>query len=261
LEESTLAASPGRLSGKVILVTGAGQGIGRGIALACAAEGADLVVSGRTFSKVETVAKEIEERGVRALALECDVMDKDSVDAMVAASIERFGQIDGLVNNAQTVALGPILELTEKGVDKTFRSGFMGSLWCMQAAHPHLAKTKGSIINLGSGSAFIPDSTGFAVYAGTKEAIRMLSRTAAVEWGKDGIRVNTLTPNGMSPGLEMWSKFDTEGFEKFRSSIPLGRVGDCELDVGRAAVFLLSEDAAYVTGSTLMVDGGQAFHQ
>ena len=251
----------GRLDGKVILVTGAGQGIGRGIALACASEGADLVVSGRTFSKVQNVAKEVEERGVRALAVECDVTSAESCKAMVTASVERFGQIDGLVNNAQTVALGPILELTERDVDKTFRSGFLGSLWCMQAAHPHLARTKGAIVNLGSGSAFIPDSSGFAVYAGTKEAIRMLSRTAAMEWGKDGIRVNTMVPNGMSPGLEMWSKFDIEGFAKFEGSIPLGRVGDCELDVGRATVFLLSDDAAYVTGSTLMVDGGQAFHQ
>lgn len=251
----------GRLDGKVILVTGAGQGIGRGIALACASEGASLVVSGRTFSKVSAVADEISARGAKVLALECDVTSQDSITTMVAESVAYFGQIDGLVNNAQTVALGPLLSLTERDVDKTFRSGYLGSLWCMQAAHSHLAVNGGSIINLGSGSAFIPDSTGFGIYAATKEAIRMLTRTAAVEWGKDGIRVNTLTPNGMSPGLEMWSKFDTEGFEKFRSSIPLGRVGDCELDVGRAAVFLLSSDAAYVTGTTLMVDGGQAFHQ
>lgn len=251
----------GRLDGKVVLVTGAGQGIGRGIALAAAAEGANVVASGRTLAKVETVAAELKDRGVEALAIECEVSDKSSVDAMVAQSLERFGRIDGLVNNAQSVALGPVLDVTEQDVMLTLRSGYLGSLWCMQAAYPALKDSKGSVINLGSGSSFIPNSAGFAVYGGTKEMIRSLSRTAAVEWGADGIRVNTLVPNGMSPGMELWSKYVPERFQEFADSIPLGRVGDCELDVGRAAVFLLSEDSAYVTGSTLMVDGGQAFHK
>jgi NAD(P)-dependent dehydrogenase (short-subunit alcohol dehydrogenase family) len=157
------------------------------------------------------------------------------------------------------VALGPVLEITEKDARRTWESGFLGSLWFMQAAYPALKESKGSIVNLGTGSALRNDLPGFALYAGTKEMIRAMSRMAAIEWGKDGIRVNAMIPNGMSPGLEMWSEFAPKEYDEFVNTIPLGRVGRLEEDVGRAVAFLLSEDAAYVTGSTLMVDGGQAY--
>jgi NAD(P)-dependent dehydrogenase (short-subunit alcohol dehydrogenase family) len=250
----------GRLDGKVVIVTGAGQGIGAGIALAAAAEGASIVAAGRTFEKVEKVAAEIvAERGVDALAVKCDVRRRDEVDACVAAAMEKYGRIDGLVNNAQMVALGPVLEITEKDARRTWESGFLGSLWFMQAAHPALLATKGSVVNLGTGSALRNDLPGFALYAGTKEMIRTMTRMAALEWGKDGIRVNAMIPNGLSPGMEMWSEWMPEEYEKFVNTIPLGRVGRLEEDVGRAVAFLLSEDAAYVTGTTLMVDGGQTY--
>jgi NAD(P)-dependent dehydrogenase (short-subunit alcohol dehydrogenase family) len=249
----------GRLEGKVVVVTGAGQGIGAGIALAAAAEGASVVAAGRTLEKVEKTAAEIEARGVSALAVKCDVRRRDEVDACVAATLERFGRIDGVVNNAQMVALGPVLEITEKDARRTWESGFLGSVWFMQAAHPALLESKGSVVNLGTGSALRNDLPGFALYAGTKEMIRTMTRMAALEWGKDGVRVNAVIPNGMSPGLEMWSQLATKEFEDFLSTIPLGRVGRLEEDVGRAVAFLLSEDAAYVTGTTLMVDGGQAY--
>jgi meso-butanediol dehydrogenase/(S,S)-butanediol dehydrogenase/diacetyl reductase len=249
----------GRLDGKVVIVTGAGQGIGAGIALAAAAEGASIVVAGRTLDKCERTAAQITERGVEALAVKCDVRRRDEVDACVAAALERFDRIDGLVNNAQMVALGPVLEITEKDARRTWESGFLGSLWFMQAAYPALVKSKGSVVNLGTGSALRNDLPGFGLYAGTKEMIRSMSRIAALEWGKDGIRVNSMIPNGMSPGLEMWSEFAPKEYDEFVNTIPLGRVGRLEEDVGRAVAFLLSEDAAYVTGTTLMVDGGQAY--
>jgi meso-butanediol dehydrogenase/(S,S)-butanediol dehydrogenase/diacetyl reductase len=249
----------GRLDDKVVIVTGAGQGIGAGIALAAAAEGASLVVAGRTLDKVERTAAQVTERGVEALAVKCDVRRRDEVDACVAAALERFGRIDGLVNNAQMVALGPVLEITEKDARRTWESGFLGSLWFMQAAYPALAKSQGSVVNLGTGSALRNDLPGFGLYAGTKEMIRSMSRAAALEWGKDGIRVNSMIPNGQSPGMQMWSEFAPKEYEEFVSSIPLGRVGRLEEDVGRAVAFLLSEDAAYVTGTTLMVDGGQTY--
>jgi hypothetical protein len=249
----------GRLDGKVVLVTGAGQGIGEGIALAAAAEGADVVAAGRTLEKVQRTASTVEERGVKALAVKCDVRHRDEVDACMAATMETFGRLDGLVNNAQMVALGPVLDITEKDARRTWESGYLGSLWFMQAAYPALKSSRGSVVNLGTGSALRNDLPGFALYAGTKEMIRTLTRMAALEWGKDGIRVNACIPNGMSPGLEMWSEFAKEEFDAFVNSIPLGRVGRLEEDVGRAVAFLLSEDAAYVTGSTLMADGGQVY--
>jgi NAD(P)-dependent dehydrogenase (short-subunit alcohol dehydrogenase family) len=249
----------GRLDDKVVIVTGSGQGIGEGIALAAAAEGANIVAAGRTLEKVERTAATVEERGRKALALRCDVRDQDQINACVKATIERFGRIDGVVNNAQMVALGPVLEITEKDARRTWESGFLGSLWFMQAAYESLKEAKGAVVNLGTGSALRNDLPGFTLYAGTKEMIRTLTRMAALEWGKDGIRVNAVIPNGMSPGLEMWSQFAPKEYEEFVNTIPLGRVGKLEEDVGRAVAFLLSEDAAYVTGSTLMVDGGQAY--
>jgi NAD(P)-dependent dehydrogenase (short-subunit alcohol dehydrogenase family) len=248
-----------RLADKVVIVTGSGQGIGEGIALAAAAEGANIVAAGRTLEKVERTAATVEERGRKALALKCDVRKQDEINACVKATLERFGRIDGVVNNAQMVALGPVLEITEKDARRTWESGFLGSLWFMQAAYESLKATKGSIVNLGTGSALRNDLPGFTLYAGTKEMIRTLTRMAALEWGKEGIRVNAVIPNGMSPGLEMWSEFAPKEYEEFVSTIPLGRVGRLEEDVGRAVAFLLSEDAAYVTGTTLMVDGGQAY--
>jgi meso-butanediol dehydrogenase / (S,S)-butanediol dehydrogenase / diacetyl reductase len=249
----------GRLDGKVVIVTGAGQGIGAGIALAAAAEGASVVAAGRTLEKVENTATEIEARGVAALPVKCDVRHRDQVDACVAATVAKFGRIDGVVNNAQMVALGPVLEISEKDARRTWESGFLGSVWFMQAAHPELVKTKGAVVNLGTGSALRNDLPGFALYAGTKEMIRTMTRMAALEWGKDGIRVNAMIPNGMSPGLEMWSQFAPKEYDDFVQTIPLGRVGRLEEDVGRAVAFLLADDAAYVTGTTLMVDGGQAY--
>ena len=249
----------GRLDEKVVIVTGSGQGIGQGIALAAAAEGAHVVAAGRTLEKVEKTAEEIRSRGVKALALQCDVRFRDQVDAVVDATKAEFGRIDGVVNNAQMVALGPILDITEKDARMTWESGFLGSVWFMQAAYPSLVEAKGAIVNLGTGSALRNDLPGFTLYAGTKEMIRTMSRMAALEWGKDGIRVNVVIPNGMSPGLEMWSEFAPKEYDDFVSTIPLGRVGRLEEDVGRAVAFLLSDDAAYVTGSTLMVDGGQAY--
>lgn len=249
----------GRLDGKVVLVTGAGQGIGEGIALAAAAEGAHIVAAGRTLAKVERTAETVRGRGVDALPVKCDVRRRDEVDACIDATLDKFGRLDGLVNNAQMVALGPVLDITEKDARRTWESGFLGSLWFMQAAYPALKESKGSVVNLGTGSALRNDLPGFTLYAGTKEMIRTLTRMAALEWGKDGIRVNACIPNGMSPGLAMWSEFAKEEYDEFVATIPLGRVGRLEEDVGRAVAFLLSEDAAYVTGSTLMADGGQAY--
>jgi len=248
----------GVLGGKVALVTGAGQGVGRGIALALAAEGCSVALAGRTEGKLRAVRAEAEARGARALAIGCDVGVADQIDACVARVAEEFGRLDVLVNNAQVVPFGTLLEVREEDLDAGWRTGPLATLRFMRRCHPYL-KGGGSIVNLGTGAALRPDPVGYGAYAAVKEAIRALTRAAAVEWGADGIRVNAIIPLALSPGMEGWIRERPGEAAAFLATIPLGRVGDVERDIGRAVVMLTGPDAAYVTGTTLMLDGGQAY--
>ena len=248
----------GVLEGDVALVTGAGQGIGRGIALALAAEGARVAVVGRTLSKVEDTADEIVRRGGDAVAFHCDVTDPGQIDAVVAATVARFGGLSILVNNAQTPAHGTLLEIGEDAYDGSMASGPLATLRFMRACHPHL-KGRGSIVNLGSAAGLQWDPSGTGVYAAAKEAVRVLTRTAACEWGGDGIRVNAILPLASSPLMDEWAELNPAAYEEYLRGVPLGRLGDAETDIGPAAVFLCSPAARYVTGHSLPVDGGQAF--
>ncbi len=248
----------GKLDSKVAIVTGAGQGVGLGISLALASEGADVVAAGRTLEKVEAAAEAIGGRGVRTLALRCDVGKSEDIDECVSRTLEEFGTVDILVNNAQMVPLGSLLEVSDKAFEGGFRTGPLAALRLMRACHPHL-KDGGVVVNIGSGSALRPDPAGFGAYAAVKEATRSLTRAAASEWGPDGIRVNSIIPVAMSPGMELWSEMVPDQYEEFMKSIPLGRGGDPELDIGRAVAFLCGPDASYITGTTLMIDGGQAY--
>jgi NAD(P)-dependent dehydrogenase (short-subunit alcohol dehydrogenase family) len=248
----------GKLGGKTAIVTGAGQGVGLGIALALASEGADIVAAGRTLEKVERAAEEIRQRGVRALALGCDVGRSEDIDDCVSATLAEFGTVDILVNNAQMVPLGTLLKVTDKAFEGGFRTGPLAALRLMRACHPHL-KDGGAVVNIGTGSALRPDPVGFGAYAAVKEATRSLTRAAACEWGADGIRVNSIIPVAMSPGMAMWAEMAPEECKEFMATIPLGRGGDPETDVGRAVAFLCGPDASYITGTTLMIDGGHAY--
>ncbi len=246
------------LQGKVALVTGGGQGVGQGIAYSLAAEGAKVAVAGRTRATLEETCAEIRRRGGTALAVECDVMNPADIDRCVAEVVETFGGLNILVNNAHIVPLGSILEVTDETFMKGIDSGPMATLRLMRACYPHL-KGEGSVVNLASSAAVRWDASGYGHYAATKEAIRSLSRAAACEWGVDGIRVNVIAPHALSPGLRGWIESNPVEAEAFFSSIPLRRVGDCEHDIGRTVAFLVSDNARYLTGATIPLDGGQAY--
>ncbi|MFF3494513.1 SDR family NAD(P)-dependent oxidoreductase [Streptomyces sp. NPDC002795] len=249
----------GSLDGKVALVTGAGQGVGRGIALALAAEGAAIAALGRTEEKLITVCEELRARGARAEPFVLDVLDTARIPAMVDAVAERLGGIDILVNNAYSGSYGPLLSMSDADFEKGFRSGPFAALALMKACHPYLKRNGGgSVINLVTSAMVRWDLRGYGAYAAAKVALRSLTRTAAGEWGRDGIRVNAIAPHATSPAYEGWQAQNPEEAEEFVASIPLGYVGDCEQDIGRAVVMLCGPDARYLTGATVPLDGGQA---
>ncbi len=247
-----------QLEGKTAIVTGAGQGLGRGIALVLAERGASVVLNGRTRSKLEVVKAEIDGAGGTCVISPGDVGERLDVDRMVSTALDAFGGIDILVNNAQASTPDvSVLGITDKDMDLTFRSGALGSLFAMQACHPHLkARGGGSVVNFGSSTAVTGDP-GFAAYVMTKEAIRGLTRIAAKEWGADGIRVNVVCPAAMSPSAAEFAARDQVRFQRVLRSIPLGRFGDPVADIGRAVAALVSDDLSFLTGATLMLDGGR----
>jgi NAD(P)-dependent dehydrogenase (short-subunit alcohol dehydrogenase family) len=248
----------GPLVGKVSIVTGAGQGVGRGVALALSAAGSAVVTMGRTKGKVEAVAAEIDTRGGRALAVEGDVRRPADLECCVAAAMDAYGRLDVLVNNAQEMPRGYLLELDEALLQAAWESGPLATLRMMRLCHPYL-KGGGSIINLGSRSGVRPDPAGLGGYAAIKEAIRSLSRAAAVEWGRDRIRVNVILPFATTPAIERFAQAQPDAYRATLAATPLGRAGDPELDIGRVAVFLAGDDSGYITGATIPADGGLSF--
>jgi meso-butanediol dehydrogenase/(S,S)-butanediol dehydrogenase/diacetyl reductase len=248
-----------RLEGKTAIVTGAGQGVGRGIALALAGEGAAVVVAGRTEEKLLDTCAEIDRRGGLAVPVVCEVGSSEDIEACVRVAVDTFSKIDILVNNAQSVPLGTLSEVTDKAFEAGWRTGPLAVFRFMRACHPYLQITRGVVLNLASGAGLRTDPGGYGAYAAVKEAIRTLGRAAACEWGPDGIRVLSIIPLAMSPGMVMWTEMVPEEAEAFMQTVPLRRGGDCEQDIGRAVAMLCSDDAAYITGTTIMIDGGQAY--
>ena len=247
------------LSGKVALITGAGQGVGQGIALALAASGARVAVTGRTLAKLEATCALVAERGGEALAIEGNVKDAASLADMVAQTVSRFGGLDILVNNAQEVPNGKLMDVSDEAFLAGFESGPLASFRLMKLAHPHMvARGGGVIVNLASSAGIRWDMSGYGAYGAVKQATRVLTRAAAAEWGRQGIRVLTIAPHAESPGLKWWVANNAEEAEAFFRTIPLGRIGQLEEDIGRAVAALCSADMAYLTGATIPLDGGQA---
>lgn len=247
----------GELDGKIALITGAGQGVGQGIAFALAAEGAAIAVSGRTASKLDDTCKQITERGGQAKPFPCDVKDERSLAKLVDDVVDQLGTIDILVNNAQEVPLGPLEGVSDDAFTAGWESGPLATFRLMKLCRPHLAGG-GSIVNLATAAAKRWDMSNYGCYAAVKEAVRSLTRAAACEWAVDGIRTNVILPLAASPGLAGWIENDPEEAQAYFQTIPMRRVGELEEDIGRFVVTLCSDACAYVNGQSIALDGGQA---
>lgn len=247
------------LSGKVALVTGAGQGVGQGIALALAAAGAAVVVTGRTLAKLDATCAMVSERGRQALRIAGNVKDPASLAEMVERTVERFGGLDILINNAQEVPNGKLADVSDEAFLAGFESGPLATFRLMKLARPLMvARGGGVIVNLASSAGIRWDMSGYGAYGAVKQATRVLTRAAAAEWGRDGIRVLNIAPHAESPGLKWWIANNPEEAEAFFKTIPLGRIGKLEEDIGQAVVELCSPAMGYLTGATIPLDGGQA---
>ncbi len=246
-----------RLEGNVTIVTGGGKGIGYGLAQAFAEAGSDLVITGRTLSRLENAKERLEaEYGVKVLPIVADGADESAIKEVVAQTIATFGKINTLVNNAQVSRSGlPLIEHTKEDIDLAIHSGLYAAFFYMRECHPYLKESKGSVINFASGAGMF-GKLGQSSYAAAKEGIRGLSRVAATEWGPDGIRVNVICPLAMTESLMEWRENYPDLFAKTIQGIPLGRFADPKDDIGRVAVFLASEDAHYITGETITLQGG-----
>ena len=246
-----------RLQDNVTIITGGGKGIGFGLAQAFAEEGSDLVLTGRTESRLLTAKEELETRyGIRVLPIVADGADEEAIRGVVRKTIETFGRIDTLVNNAQVSRSGlPLIEHTKEDFDMAIFSGLYAAFFYMRECFPYLKETKGSVINFASGAGMF-GKLGQASYAAAKEGIRGMSRVAAAEWGPDGVRVNVICPLAMTESLQQWRENCPDLYEKTIQGIPLGHFADPKNDIGRVCVFLASKDAEYVTGETITLQGG-----
>ena len=247
----------GRLAGKSVLITGAGAGIGRGVALRFAREGARVMVSDLRDAPGQETADLVRARGAEAGFVKANVGRKAETQAAVQRTVEAFGRIDVLVNNAQGFTpWGRMETRTDAMWAKSIDTGVYGTMWAMTAAFPHMRNQGGGrIINFGSlvgvqGDGYMVD------YSAAKEAIRGLSRTAANEWGRHNILVNVICPVAKTTSFERRAAIDPAVAANAGSNAPLGRMGDPEEDIGGAALFLASDDSRFVTGNTLFVDGG-----
>jgi NAD(P)-dependent dehydrogenase (short-subunit alcohol dehydrogenase family) len=241
-----------RLSGKVAIITGGGSGIGKAIAQAFVREGAKVVIAGRDTKKLDRAAAEI---GPDCLAVSADVSNADSVEKLVSATVERFKQINVLVNNAAVLLPGTAESISEEDFDQTFNINVRG-LWLLsRAVLPHMRATGGgSIINIGSVLSLLGARNRVA-YSASKGAVMAMTKAMALDHAAENIRVNCIAPGIVA--TEMVEKFNTdEAARRQREAMhPMGRFGQPE-EVASAAVFLASDESGWTTGSVITVDGG-----
>lgn len=260
----------GFFTDKTVLITGAGRAvlkdgscgsIGYGIATAYAKEGANIAITGRNMQKLEDAKTELEAKyGVKVLPIQADINKnvdplKTAKDA-VAQVIAEFGGLQVLINNAQASASGVLLkDHTLENFDLAIYSGLYATFAYMQACYPYLKESQGSVINFASGAGMF-GNPGQCSYAAAKEGIRGLSRAAATEWGPDGINVNIVCPLAWTAQLENFKDNYPEAYAKNVHMPPMGHYGDPEKEIGRVCVKLGSPDFKFMSGETLVLEGG-----
>lgn len=240
------------VQGKTFIVTGGAGGIGQGISRLLVERGANVVSVDFSEDAVKALGEEL---GDKVVSLYGDVSKRETAQEAVKAAIDTFGRLDGVVNNAHASKQAPFVDLTEADWDLSFNTGFIATRNFMLEAYPHLKESRGSVVNFASGAGISGQQTQ-AAYASAKEAIRGLTRVTANEWAKDGIRVNVVSPLALTEGVKAWSEAFPDMYQATLRNVPLGRFGDPKTDVAPIVAFLLSDDSQYMTGQTLMADGG-----
>lgn len=244
-----------KLQDKIAIITGGASGIGKGMATAFVKEGAIVAIVDLNEEVGNQTVKELQEYQPESMFIQANLAEHDKLEGIVKQAVTEYGKLDILVNNAHASRNMPFDQTTKKDLDLSFGTGFYPTFYLMQAALPYLKESQGKIINFASGAGINGDANQ-AAYAAAKEAIRAITRVGANEFGPFGINVNLISPIANSPGVQEWAKEQPEYYQFMLSKIPMGRLGELESDIGRVAVFLASEDSDYITGQTMMVDGG-----
>lgn len=248
---------PDSMRGHVAIVTGAARGVGKGISAALLERGASVLLVDILDDVLTTTTTEFTTAGHAAASLVADLRDPDNAQRIVTTSVETFGTVHGLVNNAiATNEPKPFVDITIDDLALGYDVGPRATFLLMQAVHSVMVEAGGgSIVNLGSGTGTGGEAN-WGGYAGAKEAIRGISKVAALEWGRDNIRVNVICPFAESDGVKEWKQFAPDDYAKAVRRVPMQRIGDVRTDVGALAAFLLSDDASFITAQTIHVDGG-----
>ena len=244
-----------RLQNKVAIITGAGQGIGAVTARRMAEEGAKVVLAARRLNLLEEVVAEIEAAGGTAMACSCDVSDEESVKQLVAATVQAYGKLDIVVNNAVLMVPGMLANHSTKAWHQNFRVSLDGAMFLMRESFAQLKANCGAVVNVASVCGLL-GSVGTAGYSAAKAGMIALSRNAAIEWGKQGVRVNTVIPGVFLTPPTLGLLPDEKAQQATAKSVTIGRIGD-PVECANAILFLASDEASYITGAELVVDGGR----